>query len=69
MKMKIVQNTRARDWTVWHTGRRFCVDCTESDGQTLALVNRDNWQVCEETEDETEELDVCVCKDGGPEER
>ena len=67
MTMKIVQNTIARDWTVLHDGRRFCVNFTESDGQRLALVNRDNWQICEETEDGTEELDVC--KDDGPEER
>jgi hypothetical protein len=28
------------------------------------LWNRGNGQVCEETENGTEELDVCVCQDG-----
>lgn len=69
MEMKIVQNTIARDWTVLHEGRRFCVNFTESDGQTLVLSNRDNWRICEETEDGTEELDVYACEDDSPEER
>jgi len=42
---------------------------TIGDGQTLVLLNRDNWQVCEETGDGTEELEVTVCQDDGPEER
>lgn len=48
-KMKIEQNTISRDWTVLHEGRRFFVNFTDSDGQTLALCNRDNWEVHEET--------------------
>lgn len=44
-KMKIEQNTISRDWTVLHKGRRFFVNLTESDGQTLALCDRDKWQI------------------------
>jgi hypothetical protein len=54
--MRIEQNTVSRDWTVLYKGRRFYVNFTESDGQTLALCNRDNWQVHEETENGVEEL-------------
>ena len=48
--MEVEQNQVSRDWVVVHNGRRFHVNFTESDGQTLALANRDNWQVWEETE-------------------
>ena len=33
---------------------------TESDGQTLALFNRDNWEITEETDDGTVELNGYV---------
>lgn len=68
-EMKIEQNTISRDWTVLHKGRRFFVNFTESDGQTLALCNRDNWQIHEETEQSTEELDACVFSNSSPEEQ
>jgi hypothetical protein len=68
-EMRIEQNTISRDWTVWRKGRRFFVNFTESDGQTLALCNRDNWQIDEETEDSIKELNAYVCPDGRPEER
>ena len=45
--MKVEQNIVSRDWTVLHKGRRFYVNFTESDVQTLALCNRDNWEVSE----------------------
>ncbi len=68
-EMRIEQNTISRDWTVRYRGRRFFVNFTESDGQTLALCNRDNWQIHEETEKRTEELNACVVSNNSPEER
>ena len=59
-EMEIEQNTISRDWTVVHEGRRFFVNFTESDGQTLALFNRDNWEIQEETEGRIEESDACA---------
>jgi hypothetical protein len=68
-EMEIEQNMISRDWTVLHEGRRFFVNFTESDGQTLALCNRDNWQIHEETEESIEELSPYVLRDSRPEER
>ena len=68
-KMKIEQNTISRDWTILHKGRRFFVNFTESDGQTLALCNRGKWQIHEESEDFIEELDPYVFSKSGDEER
>ena len=42
---------------------------TESDGQTLALCNRENWQIHEETEAGTEELNYDVFSDSSPEQK
>ena len=67
-EMEIEQNTISRDWTVLHGGRRFFVNFTDSDGQTLALCNRDNWEIHEETEDGTEELNAYAFSDSSPEE-
>jgi hypothetical protein len=63
--MKIEQNTISRDWTILHKGRRFFVNLTESDGQTLMLCNRNNWEVSEETDDGIEELSSFIFKDSG----
>jgi len=68
-EMKIEQNTISRDWTVLYKGRRFFVNFTESDGQTLALCNRDRWQIHEESEGSIEELNACVFNKSRPEER
>lgn len=58
--MKLEVNQISRDWTILHHGRKFYVNYTESDGQTLALCNRSNWEVWEQTDEGTEELDVYV---------
>jgi len=68
-EMEIEQNTISRDWTVVHEGRRFYVNFTNSDGQTLALCNRENWQIEEEAEDGIEELNAYVFKGSSPEEQ
>lgn len=54
--MEIEQNTLSRDWIVKHDGRTFYVNFIESDGQTLALMNRDNWEITERTNDGDVEL-------------
>lgn len=58
--MKIEQNTISRDWMIIHKGRKYYVNFTESDGQTLALFNRDNWEISEETENDVKELNSNV---------
>ena len=67
--MKIEQNIISRDWTILYRGRRFFVNFTESDGQTLALCNRDNWEIYEETEGSIEELNSCVFCNSSPAEK
>ena len=56
--MQLETNQISRDWTILHNGRKFYVNYTDSDGQTLVLLNRDNWEIWEQTDEETEELDV-----------
>ena len=67
--MEIEQNTISRDWTVVHEGRRFYVNFTESDGQTLALCNRENWQILEETGEGIEGLNAYVFSNSSLEKR
>jgi len=68
-KMRIEVNQISRDWTILYDGRKFYVNYTESDGQTLALCNRDNWEVREETDEGTEELYIYVFKNDSKEQR
>jgi len=56
--MNIEGNRISRDWTILHNGRKFYVNYTESDSHTLALLNRDNWEVSEEVDGDIEELNV-----------
>ena len=67
--MQLETNQISRDWTILHNGRKFYVNFTESDGQTLALCNRDNWEVWEETDDGTEELNGYFFKKDDPREQ
>jgi hypothetical protein len=67
--MRLETNQISRDWTILHDSRKFYVNYTDSDGQTLALCNRNNWEVWEETDDDVEELNEFVFKDDTPEER
>ena len=64
--MKLESNQISRDWTVLHDGRMFYVNYTQSDTQTLALCNRDNWEVLEATEKGTEQLDIYGFEGTGP---
>ena len=67
--MLLETNQISRDWTILHEGRRFYVNFTECDGQTLALCNRGNWEVQEETDEGTEELHVYAFQSDTPQER
>ena len=67
--MHVTANQISRDWTVRHQGRTFYVNFTESDGQSLALCNRNNWEVWEETDDGVAELNEFVFKDDTAQER
>ena len=69
IKMQLEKNQISRDWTILHNGKRFYVNFTESDGQTLALCNRGNWEVWEDTEDGVEELNEYCFKDDTPEQQ
>ena len=64
--MKLESNQISRDWTVLHDGRKYYVNYTQSDTQTLALCNRDNWEVLEETDKGPEELDIYGFERDGP---
>ena len=67
--MLLEMNQISRDWTILHDGRRFYVNFTESDGQTLALCNRDHWEVLEETDEGTEELHGYAFQSDTPEDQ
>ena len=67
--MQLEANQISRDRTILHDGRKFYVNYTQSDGQTLALCNRNNWEVWEETDDGIEKLNMSIFKDDTPEER
>ena len=52
--MEIIQNTITRNWSVEYKGKTYYVDLTYSDGQTLALLNRNYWEIIDENHE-----DVC----------
>lgn len=54
--MKIEQNTLIREWIIKHEGRTLFVDFIESDVQIPALINHDNWEITEETDEGRMEL-------------
>jgi hypothetical protein len=68
-KMQIQANQISRDWIILHKGRKFQVNFTDSDSQTLALLNRDNWEIWEETDDGSQELDVYIFKNSTPQQK
>jgi len=67
--MQIQANQISRDWAILHRSRKFHVNFTDSDSQTLALLNRDNWEIWEETADGTEEFDVYIFKNSTPQQK
>jgi hypothetical protein len=64
--MQLESNQISRDWTVMYDDRKFYVNYTQSDTQTLALCNRDNWEILEETDKGPEELDIYGFESNGP---
>jgi len=67
--MQLEANQISRDWTILHNGRTFYVNFTESDGQSLALFNRDDWEIYEETDEGTDELDIYIFNDDTPQQK
>ncbi len=67
--MRLETNLLSRDWTVSHKGRTFYVNYTAADCQTLVLCNRGNWEIRQETDDGTEELNEYSFKDDTPEQQ
>ena len=50
--MKIKQVTMTKLFEVEHEGKTYYVDFTNSTGQTLALLNREAWQITDEDDEE-----------------
>jgi hypothetical protein len=68
-KMQLERNQISRDWTILHEGKTFYVNYTQSDGPTLVLMNRDHWEVLEETREGPGELDIYGSSGDSEEER
>lgn len=47
-RIRIEQNTVSRDWHIIYKGKGYFVNFTYSDGQTLALCNRNLWEITDE---------------------
>lgn len=65
-KIKALQSTLERNFTVEYKGKTYHVSYLNSDGQVLSLLNRDNWEVLDEY---FEELPVCQLKDDAKKEK
>ncbi len=46
--MKIEQTTIQKTFTVSYRNKTYYIDYVNSDGQTLALLNRNNWEIYRE---------------------
>ena len=46
--MKLEQTTLQQTFMVKYRRKSYCIDYLNSDGQTLGLLNRDNWEVTDE---------------------
>ena len=57
--MKIEQTILQKSFIVRHLDKSYFVDYINSDGQTLGLVNRDNWEIYD---DDHESLQVYILK-------
>lgn len=63
--MKLTQTTIEKTFCVEHEGKEYSVSFVNSDGQTLALLNRDYWEVYLDGE----ELQTYVLKDSTEDEK
>lgn len=57
--MKIEQTTIQKTFTIRYKNKTYYVDYINSDGQTLSLLNRNNWEVFT---DDHESLDLYLFK-------
>ncbi len=57
--MKLTQSTLQRNFTIKLKDKTYYVNYLNSDGQTIGLINRDNWEVRDE---EGEEINTYVFK-------
>jgi hypothetical protein len=64
--MKLEQTIIEKNFFVKHRGRTWYVSYVNSDGQTLALLNRDNWEIFD---DENEELQVYLFNNASKKEK
>ncbi|MBI2545924.1 hypothetical protein HYV81_01980 [Candidatus Woesearchaeota archaeon] len=64
--MKLLQTVLSKGFSVEYEGKTYYINYTNSDGQTLALANRDYWKVLDE---ELEELCIYEFSDDTKEER
>jgi len=55
INIRITKNVLSRSFEVRHKHKTYHINYTNSDGQTLALANRDHWEVSEE---ELEEINI-----------
>lgn len=46
--MKIEQTVLQKTFYVRHKGKMYYIDYLNSDGQSLGLINRDNWEISDE---------------------
>ena len=60
IKIKLIQSTLERNFTVTHQGKTYYVSYLNSDGQILGLLNRTHWEVLDE---ELEEVSVYIFRD------
>jgi len=62
--MKVLQNTLNKVWVIEYQGNRYVIDFLNSDGQTLALSNRNYWEVTDENMEEVTHpgvlIDFCI---------
>ena len=65
-KIKLIQTTIAKYFTVQYKDKTYYIDYVNSDGQTLLLSNRDYWEILDE---ELEELYLCEFQNDTKEEK
>ncbi len=53
--MKLIQTVIQKTFCVKYKGKTYYIDYVNSDGQALALINRNNWEVYDE---DRNELDI-----------
>ena len=60
IKVKLQQSILNKTFIINHKGKDYCVDYLNSDGHTLGLLNRDCWEV---TDESRENVNIYLFKD------